>query len=47
MRIWTYKNADENKAHIFSWRSKNVKKRTKNEYCVNSPLLYNKLAFLS
>ena len=28
MRIWTYKNADE-KAHTFSRRSKNVKKRTK------------------
>ena len=27
-RIWTYKNADE-KAHTFSRRSKNVKKRTK------------------
>ena len=35
MRIWTYKNADE-KAHTFSRGSKNVKKRTKNEYCVNS-----------
>ena len=28
MRIWTYKNADE-KAHTFSRRSENVKKRTK------------------
>ena len=28
MRISTYKNADE-KAHTFSTRSKNVKKRTK------------------
>ena len=28
VRIWTYKNADE-KAHTFSRRSKNVKKRTK------------------
>ena len=28
VRIWTYKNADE-KAHAFSRRSKNVKKRTK------------------
>ena len=28
MRIWAYKNADE-KAHTFSRRSKNVKKRTK------------------
>ena len=28
VRIWTYKNADE-KAHIFSRRSKNVKKRMK------------------
>ena len=37
VRIWTYKNADE-KAHTFSRRSKNVKKRTKNGYCVNSPL---------
>ena len=36
VRIWTYKNADE-KAHTFS-RSKTVKKRTKNGYCVNSPL---------
>ena len=27
VRIWTYKNADE-KAHTFSKRSKNVKKRT-------------------
>ena len=37
VRIWTYKHADE-KAYIFSRRSKNVKKRTKNGYCVNSPL---------
>ena len=36
VRIWTYKNADE-KAHTFWKRSKNVKKRTKNGYCVNSP----------
>ena len=37
--IWTDKNADE-KAHTFSRRSKNVKKRTKNgyRYCVNSLL---------
>ena len=28
VRIWTHKNADE-KAHTLSWRSKNVKKRTK------------------
>ena len=28
MRLWTYKNADE-KAHTFSRRSKNVKKRMK------------------
>ena len=26
MRIWTYKNADE-KAHTFSWKTKNSKKR--------------------
>ena len=37
VRIWTHKNADE-KAHTLSRRSKNVKKRTKNGYCVNSPL---------
>ena len=37
VRIWTYNNAHE-KAHTFS-RSKNVKKRTKNGYYVNSPLL--------
>ena len=37
MRTWTYKNADE-KAHTFLRRSKNVKKLTKNGYCVNSPL---------
>ena len=30
VRIWTYKNADE-KAHTFSRRSKNVKKRTKTD----------------
>ena len=36
VRISTYKNADE-KEHIFSRRSKYVKKRTKNGYCVNSP----------
>ena len=30
MRIWTYKNEDE-KAHTFSRRSKNVKKRTKTD----------------
>ena len=30
MRKWTYKNADE-KAHTFSWRSKNVKKLTKTD----------------
>ena len=41
VRIWTYKNADE-KAHTFSRRSKNVKKkRTKNGYCVNSTLQLN------
>ena len=28
MRIWAYKNADE-KEHIFSWRRKKVRKRTK------------------
>ena len=37
VRIWTYKNAGE-KAHTFSQRSKNVKKKTKqNGYCVNLP----------
>ena len=36
LRICTYKNADE-KAHTFLRRIKNVKKRTKNRYCVNSP----------
>ena len=36
MQIWTYTNADE-KTHTFV-RSKNVKKRTKNGYCVNLPL---------
>ena len=30
VRIWTYKNADE-KAHTFSRRSKNVKKRTQTD----------------
>ena len=30
VRIWTYQNADE-KAHTFSRRSKNVKKRTKTD----------------
>ena len=38
VRIWTYKNADE-KEHTFSRKSKNGQKRTKNGYCVNSPLL--------
>ena len=28
VRIWAYKNADE-KEHTFSWRTKNVQKRTK------------------
>ena len=40
VRIWTYKNADET-AHTFS-RSKNVKKRRKNAYCVNSPQVLKK-----
>ena len=35
--IWTYKNVDK-KAHTFSRRCENVKKRTKNGYCVNSSL---------
>ena len=43
VRIWTYKNANE-KAHTFSRRSKNGQKRTKNGYCVNSPLLLDQLA---
>ena len=30
VRIWTYENADE-KSHSFSWRSINVKKRTKTD----------------
>ena len=37
MQIRTYKNADE-KEHTFSRRSKNVKQRTINGYCVNPPL---------
>ena len=28
MRIWAYKNADENE-HTFSWRRQNVQKQTK------------------
>ena len=43
VRIWTNKNADE-KAHTFSRRSKNAKKRTKNGYCLNSPLVINFIA---
>ena len=38
VRIWPYKNVDE-KEPTFSRRSKYAKKRTKNEYCVNSPLM--------
>ena len=44
VRIWTYKNTDE-KAHTFSRRSKNVKKRTKNGDCVNSPLGNKRLRY--
>ena len=44
VRIWTYKNADET-SYIFSRRSRNVKKRTKNSwaYCVNPRLPPNHL----
>ena len=47
MRIWTHKNLDE-KSHTFSRRSKSVKngqKRTKNGYCVNSPLLIDRKTY--
>ena len=47
-RIWTYETVDE-KAHVFSRRSKNVKnrqKQTKNGYCVNSPLCCNTSAHI-
>ena len=37
VRTWTHKHEDE-KAHTLSRRNKNVKKRTKNGYCVKSPL---------
>ena len=45
VRIWTYKNAVE-KGHTFSRRSTNVQKRTKNGYCVNPPLLKEKVLAL-
>ena len=43
VRIWTYKNADE-KEYCFSWRRKNVQKRTKNRYRVIPPLGHNHAA---
>ena len=45
VRIWEYENADE-KEHIFSWKRKNVQKRTKNGYCVNPLLIFFKFKLI-